>query len=174
MNIEMDKNKVYLPYGQGCFVCGRDNPHGLKVDFYVKDNKVCVDLLFERSYQSYTDTTHGGILSSILDEAMGWAAYTFSDITSFLFTRDLDVSYKRNAPIGEMLYLSTEFVGIEKNMFYKATGKIVDGNGKLITTSKGIYVPTPDNVTQETKKLLRFIDGYTYHPKALKYCVPED
>lgn len=173
MDIEMDKNKVYLPYGEGCFVCGKDNPHGLKVDFYVKENQVCVDLLFENSYQSYKNTTHGGILSAILDETMGWAAYIFSDITSFLFTRDLHVTYKRNAPIGEKLYLSTEFVGIERNILYKTTGVIKDSEGKIITTAKGIYAPTPEGITKDTKHILKFVDGFNYHPKTLKYCVPQ-
>ena len=49
--------------------------------------------------------THGGVLSSILDEAMGWSAFIFSDIETFLFTRELNVTYKRNAPIGEPLLL---------------------------------------------------------------------
>ena len=98
--------KLYLPYSDGCFVCGHNNIHGLQVQFYVQDSSVKVDLNFAPHFNSFPHITHGGVLSSILDEAMGWSAFIFSDIETFLFTRELNVTYKRNAPIGEPLLLT--------------------------------------------------------------------
>ena len=162
--------KLYLPYSDGCFVCGHSNVHGLQVQFYVEDNSVRVDLNFARHYNSFPNITHGGILSSILDEAMGWSAFIFSDIETFLFTRELTVTYKRNAPIGEPLLLIAEFVGAERGGMFSTKGKIVDMDGKIITASKGLFFPTSKEKMMETVAHLSFLDELTYHPKAIKYC----
>ncbi len=162
--------KLYLPYSDGCFVCGHSNVHGLQVQFYVEDNSVRVDLNFARHFNSFPNITHGGILSSILDEAMGWSAFIFSDIETFLFTRELTVTYKRNAPIGEPLLLIAEFVGAERGGMFSTKGKIVDMDGKIITASKGLFFPTSKEKMMETVAHLSFLDELTYHPKAIKYC----
>lgn len=162
--------KLYLPYSDGCFVCGHSNIHGLQVQFYVEDNSVRVDLNFARHFNSFPNITHGGILSSILDEAMGWSAFIFSDIETFLFTRELTVTYKRNAPIGEPLLLIAEFVGPERGGMFSTKGKIVDMDGKIITASKGLFFPTSKEKMMETVAHLSFLDELKYHPKAIKYC----
>ena len=162
--------KLYLPYSDGCFVCGHSNVHGLQVQFYVEDNSVRVDLNFARHFNSFPNITHGGILSSILDEAMGWSAFIFSDVETFLFTRELTVTYKRNAPIGEPLLLIAEFVGAERGGMFSTKGKIVDMDGKIITASKGLFFPTSKEKKMETVAHLTFLDELTYHPKAIKYC----
>lgn len=162
--------KLYLPYSDGCFVCGHSNVHGLQVQFYVEDNSVRVDLNFARHFNSFPNITHGGILSSILDEAMGWSAFIFSDIETFLFTRELTVTYKRNAPIDEPLLLIAGFVGAERGGMFSTKGKIVDMDGKIITASKGLFFPTSKEKMMETVAHLSFLDELTYHPKAIKYC----
>lgn len=162
--------KLYLPYSDGCFVCGHSNVHGLQVQFYVQNNSVRVDLNFARHFNSFPNITHGGILSSILDEAMGWSAFIFSDVETFLFTRELTVTYKRNAPIGEPLLLVAEYVGAERGGMFSTKGKIVDMDSKIITASKGLFFPTSKEKMMETVAHLSFLDELTYHPKAVKYC----
>lgn len=162
--------RFYLPYSDGCFVCGHNNPHGLQVQFYVESDSVRVDLNFANHFNSFPKITHGGILSSILDEAMGWSAFIFSDVETFLFTRELSVTYKRTAPIGEPLILIAEYVGAERGGMFSTKGKIIDLEGKIITTSKGLFFPTSKEKMAETIPHLSFLDELVYHPKAIKYC----
>ncbi len=164
------KDILHLPNSDGCFVCGHENHYGLKVQFYVKDNTVRVDLNFADHFKSYPNITHGGIQASILDEAMGWSAFIFSEVETFLFTRELTLTYKRNAPLGEPLLLVTEYVGQEHGMLYTTKGKIVDMNGKVITLAKGKFFPIGKDKMAETITHLQFKDGYIYHPKAIEYC----
>ena len=142
--------KLYLPYSDGCFVCGHNNIHGLQVQFYVQDSSVKVDLNFAPHFNSFPHITHGGVLSSILDEAMGWSAFIFSDIETFLFTRELNVTYKRNAPIGEPLLLTAEYVRAERGGMFCTKGKITDKDDKIITVSKGLFFPTSKEKMMET------------------------
>ncbi len=162
--------KLYLPYSTGCFVCGSDNPHGLQVMFYVEDDKVHVDLKLADYFNSYRKVAHGGVLSSVLDEAMGWAAFIFSDSKMFLFTRELTVTYKKNAPLDEPLLITTEFAGMEKGGMVSARGRITDKDGKVLTMAKGLFFPMLPEKMEETKSYLRFDEGLKYHPKALELC----
>ena len=162
--------KLYLPHSTGCFVCGENNPCGLKLKSYVMDNRVCSDLNFADHFNSYINVTHGGILSTIMDEAMGWAGFIFSDSEVFLFTRELTVRYKKNVPTGTPLLLSTEFVSNERGGMISTKGQITDMDNNVLTVAKGLFFPVSKEKMIETKSYLIFDDNLKYHPKALKYC----
>jgi acyl-coenzyme A thioesterase PaaI-like protein len=72
-----------------CFVCGPQNPNGLKLKFKVRpDGSVvavfdCLPLL-----QSYPDVLHGGVISAILDSAMVNALFAI-DIVAVTATLEI-------------------------------------------------------------------------------------
>jgi len=45
-----------------CFVCGRENPDGLKIDFKVSDNKIQEEFVPRSSLQGYADVVHGKLM----------------------------------------------------------------------------------------------------------------
>ena len=54
-----------------CFVCGKQNPHGLHLDFVLEGaSGVRTSLTIPERFQGFADITHGGILAMILDECM--------------------------------------------------------------------------------------------------------
>jgi acyl-coenzyme A thioesterase PaaI-like protein len=53
-----------------CFVCGKDNEWGFKLDFTQSDNKLFADVVFDSRFQGFKDIIHGGIVGTILDEVM--------------------------------------------------------------------------------------------------------
>ena len=59
------------PNSDMCFVCGRNNPAGLYMQFF--DNgldEVISNYTVPERYQSYPGIVHGGILASMLDEVV--------------------------------------------------------------------------------------------------------
>ena len=54
-----------------CFACGRNNPIGLHLDFKFDGDKYIAKKTVPREYQGYKDIVHGGIVTTMLDEAMG-------------------------------------------------------------------------------------------------------
>jgi hypothetical protein len=66
------------PNSRMCFVCGIDNPIGLKLKFYTDDEGRCIARfpvpVWHRTgrpkaeHQGYPGQLHGGIISSLLDE----------------------------------------------------------------------------------------------------------
>ena len=63
------------PASRMCFICGRQNPVGLKLDIYsdVEHREVRVNVIVDDKYQSYPGIVHGGIVAAMLDEVSGRA-----------------------------------------------------------------------------------------------------
>ena len=63
-----------------CFVCGRDNPRGLKIKVKYFPDELAAEtrLALPREYQGWANVIHGGILSTLLDEMMAHAVWRFA------------------------------------------------------------------------------------------------
>jgi acyl-coenzyme A thioesterase PaaI-like protein len=85
------------PGSRTCFVCGRENPVGLKLDFFTQaPGQVRSDLDIPEVYEGYPGVVHGGIIASILDETGGRAF--MDDPTLFMVTAQLNVRYRKPVP----------------------------------------------------------------------------
>lgn len=86
--------KEKQPASKNCFVCGRENPAGLKLDFYmVKPGQTRTSFSLPSNYEGYPGMVHGGIIAAILDETGGRALLTNPD--HFFVTAQLDVRYRK-------------------------------------------------------------------------------
>lgn len=56
-----------------CFVCGKNNPEGLHLDFTWDEGARTIETrwLVDAAYQGYDNILHGGILATLLDEVVG-------------------------------------------------------------------------------------------------------
>jgi len=81
-----------------CFVCGPENPIGLRLEFSIDENDICrSEFTPGRNHCGYDNVTHGGIVFSALDDVMAnWLflkGYT-------AFTAKCEVRYRDALPIG--------------------------------------------------------------------------
>ena len=65
-----------LPHTSGCLVCGRDNPHGLHLSSFVDPETGVVTTTFTPAphHIGFESVIHGGVLATVVDELMVWAA----------------------------------------------------------------------------------------------------
>jgi acyl-coenzyme A thioesterase PaaI-like protein len=85
------------PGSKNCFVCGRENLVGLKLNFFtISHGKVRADLWIPSNYEGYPGIVHGGIIAAILDECGGRAQMTEPD--RFMVTAQLNVRYRLPVP----------------------------------------------------------------------------
>ena len=54
-----------------CFGCGQNNPIGLKLKFKWDGKTAKAEFTPNKFHQGWSDIIHGGITTTILDEAMG-------------------------------------------------------------------------------------------------------
>ncbi len=64
-----------IDFDHWCFACGRANPYGLHLDFEVARDRAMTRFTALREHTGYDGAVHGGIVSALLDETMGWAIF---------------------------------------------------------------------------------------------------
>ena len=95
--------KVQQPNSAMCFVCGLENPAGLKLVFYeTGPDEVTATYTPPEVFQGYPGVLHGGIVASILDEA-GGRVVMIGDTRHFMLTAKMEVKYRRPTPLGQPL-----------------------------------------------------------------------
>ena len=132
-----------LPHTAGCVVCGRHNPHGLRLSLYVDPDAgvVRADFVPRPEHIGFVGIIHGGILSTALDEAMVWAA-TWAG-KRFCLAGTLDVRFRSSAAAGQALRVEARVESVRSRLI-EAAGSITDAAGGLIATATAKYVPLND------------------------------
>ncbi len=99
---------------QRCYVCGKENPVGLGVDFEINREQRSISAKFTPSdnHQGYEGIVHGGILSTLLDEAM--AKLTVS-LGIPAVTAEMTVTFKAPAAPGDELLVSGRITRKRRN-----------------------------------------------------------
>jgi acyl-coenzyme A thioesterase PaaI-like protein len=91
------------PNSAQCFVCGLQNPVGLRLSFYESGpDEVTACYTPPEHYQGYPGVLHGGIVAAILDE-VGGRVVMIGDHSHFMFTAKLEARYRQPTPIGQPL-----------------------------------------------------------------------
>ena len=122
-----------------CYVCGKDNPIGLRVAFDVDRHSRTIAGRFTplQEHEGWRGIVHGGILTALLDEAMvKLAAHMGVPAVS----AEITVKFKAPAAPGEELIVSGRIVK-EAGRLIEADAMILNGpiivaeaKGKLLRT----------------------------------------
>ncbi len=123
---------------QRCYVCGKKNPNGLAVDFAIDraGRSITARFVPRADHQGYEGIVHGGILSSLLDEAMAKLAFSLGIPA---VTAEITVKFKAPAAPGDELSVS---------------GRLMQETHRLIQAEARIE-RGPVVIAEATGKLLR-------------------
>ena len=120
-----------------CFGCGKDNPHGLHLEFFFADGKFTARFTPLEQHQGYNGRVHGGIIAAMLDEAMG--SYINTTTGKEVFTAHIDIRYRKAVSIGCEIIIAGELVR-QKGRFYEMKGEIYLSDGSLAAEAKGKFL----------------------------------
>ena len=129
------KNK--LEDDKHCFICGEKNPNGLNLTFSFREGKVVTEFILHKTYQGYKDIVHGGIISTLLDEAMVKVAL-LQGVP--VVTAEITVRFKNPLMVGEKALVEAH---------------IIETNRKIIDTSATIKKLDGTLIAEGYAKLLR-------------------
>jgi acyl-coenzyme A thioesterase PaaI-like protein len=138
-----------LPHTAGCLVCGRQNVHGLKLSLHVDEGAgvVWTEWVPRPEHIGFEGIVHGGVLATVLDEAMVWAA-TWAG-RRFCVAGEISVRFRKSAAVGRSLRCETRVEapgsrrpGLPRLVAAAGTIVEVDG-GALIAEATGKYLPVP-------------------------------
>lgn len=126
-----------------CFVCGPNNPMGLKVPFEVDRGGKTIRCEFTpgSEYQGFQGITHGGIITTLLDEAMVKLAF---ELGISAVTASIEVRFLAPLMSGEKVHITATITRDQKKLI-EAMAEATTTSGKVIAkaTGKLIRVNSP-------------------------------
>ncbi|MGI5916927.1 MAG: PaaI family thioesterase [Anaerolineae bacterium] len=129
------------PNSRYCFLCGVDNPIGLKVIFWEdEEGRVIVELVTREEYQSYPGVLHGGIICALLDETIG---RTLVRHDLWAMTVDLNIRFRHPVPLGERITVIGELVSLRSRLM-EGRGEIRLADGTVAATAEAKYILISD------------------------------
>jgi uncharacterized protein (TIGR00369 family) len=124
-------------YGN-CFVCGENNPNGLRLSFEIDKEKQTLRTTFIASptFQGWDGIVHGGIISTLLDEAMAKLVF---ELGHRAVTASLEVKFKKPAPILEPLHIFGEIAEVNKRLL-RARAHVAKEDGTILATGTSTFL----------------------------------
>ena len=134
-----------LPHTPNCLVCGRSNPHGLHLSLHVDPDTSTVTPHFTPTHDhiGFEGIVHGGLLATVLDEAMVWAA-TWSG-KRFCVCGELSIRYKQSAVVGETIIVIAAIDQARKKLITTTAEVRRANDNTLLASATAKYVPLDDH-----------------------------
>jgi len=152
------------PNSTMCFICGLENPAGLKLRIYeVESGVVEATFTAPEHYQGYPGVLHGGIIATIIDEVSGRSWMGSVEKPRFMFTAKLEVKYRKNVPIGKPLRIVGKR-GSSRNRSAEAWAGIYNAeSGELLAEGNTVLVNVPEKMLASTADLEKM--GWKVYPE---------
>jgi uncharacterized protein (TIGR00369 family) len=121
-----------------CFCCGPDNPDGMRLKFTLDEARqtfVCRFRLSKR-YTGPPGHCHGGIIATILDDAMGKVNKLHQVVA---LTKEMTVEYLKPVPLHKPLRVEGREVGVEGRIHINSA-EILNEKNEVLARSRGTFI----------------------------------
>ncbi len=125
-----------------CYVCGMNNPFGLKAPFYEMEDGSLISIFeYKDIHQSYPGRTHGGLITAMLDEIAGRAIW-ITEPSTWGVTMNLNVKFRKSVPYNDTLKAVGKIIKNTKRGFV-GEAKIYDIEGNILAEAQVTYIKLP-------------------------------
>jgi uncharacterized protein (TIGR00369 family) len=134
-----------------CFACGKNNPDSMRLRFTYDEKRGCFVCRFRlgKRYTGPPGHSHGGIIATILDEAMG-KVNRLRDVVAV--TSEITVNYLKPVPLGQPLRVESREVKV-KGRKHINRAEILNEKGEVLARSQGLFIAIDPH-----KMFARFVD----------------
>ena len=121
-----------------CFACGKNNSEGMRLRFTYDEERDCFVCRFRlgKRYTGPPGHTHGGIIATILDEAMGKVNKLRHVIA---LTKQITVDYLKPVPLNQPLRVESREVRV-KGREHINMAEILNQKGEPLARSRGLFI----------------------------------
>jgi len=134
-----------------CFACGKENPEGMHLKFTFDEQRksfVCRFRLGKR-YTGPPGHAHGGIIATILDEAMGKVNKLRQVIA---LTSQITVDYLKPVPLNRPLRVESREVRVHGRQHINMA-EILNSKDEVLARSRGLFI-----VIDPQKMFAKFVE----------------
>ncbi|MDM8541364.1 hotdog fold domain-containing protein [Desulfococcaceae bacterium HSG9] len=122
---------------RGCFACGLNNPIGLKMEFYSDGQTVFSWLTVPQNLCGWRNIIHGGIITTIMDEAMSWTAHHL--IKKLILTKTINVQFLHPLYVEKRIQVEGRVALINGEREAELTALIINDSGKKCAQATGTF-----------------------------------
>ncbi|HEU5300265.1 MAG TPA: PaaI family thioesterase [bacterium] len=123
-----------------CFVCGRDNPIGLKLRFAAEGAGVRAEFTPSDLHVGYDGLIHGGILAALIDDALAniWFARGREAVTA-----KIEIRFRKEVRPGDRLIVTAQPTGTKAGMA-TAKAEVARADGEVVAEGTGLLAVRDD------------------------------
>ena len=121
-----------------CFACGKNNPEVMRLRFTYDEERDCFVCRFRlgKRYTGPPGHCHGGIIATILDEAMGKVNKLRHVIA---LTSQITVDYLKPVPLNKPLRVESREVKVSGRRHINMA-EILNQKGDVLARGKGLFI----------------------------------
>ena len=127
-----------IPNSKSCFVCGLDNPNGLRLTFHSGEDHVWAEFIPQSWMVGYENVIHGGLISTVLDEVVIWTA--FQSTGRFAVTAELKVRFRKPLHLGDRVTVQGKFKE-DRSRLWIVTAEMIHQEGYKIADAEARLMP---------------------------------
>ncbi len=120
-----------------CFGCSPDNEQGLRLEFFAREDGVCVtEFVPSRTFSGFPGICHGGIAATVLDELAFWTV--FHSLRRFALTAKMELKFRLPVPVDEKVTAEMKVKGKRGNIVM-LEGVLKRGDGRAAVVGELAY-----------------------------------
>lgn len=125
-------------FATDCFVCDPSNVHGLRIPFFLDDEarKVTAEFTLGRDYSGAPRFVHGGVVLTVLDEAMAWAVVAIAE--RFGVVRTTSAGFRRGVQIDQP-HRVEGVVEAQDERSVSTRAEVLNADGKRCASAKAMF-----------------------------------
>ena len=120
-----------------CFGCGPSNTSGLRMQFCSDDVTVRSRLTVPDHLGGWDGLVHGGVIATVMDEIMSWAAIYL--LKRIILTKSMTVDFLSPVRIGEPLQAEGQVLEKPSEKEAVMAGCLTNDAGKVCAKSQGTF-----------------------------------
>src|SRR2546421_9860437 len=156
-------SELGVDFQHWCFACGQLNPGGLHLEFEVSRDRAEARYTALQRHQGYDGLLHGGVVTALLDEAMGWAIFHQG---IWGVTAKINVSFRQPVPIGENLRVVGE-IARDRGRVLETRGSVERAeDGTVLAEAEAIFLRMPEERRRELEQRYAGTEGAFARVKA--------
>jgi acyl-coenzyme A thioesterase PaaI-like protein len=136
-----------------CFACGSLNEHGLHLDLHVDGDRCWTETELAERFQGWDGIAHGGIVATLLDEAMAWS---LAATDNWGVTARMSIAFRKPIPIGTRIR-AEGWMTERRRRVIDTAARIVDAaSGDVLASGDATYVAADDERKAQLQARYRF------------------
>ena len=139
------------PQPRLCFACGTANEQGLHMQFRREGERTICDYTPCEYQQGYPGRMHGGIVATMIDESMAWAAY---HAAKWVATARLNVRFRKPIFLDRPLRIESWIVR-DRARLIELRAEVRDPAGELVAEGDGTFMTIDPRMAAEMSDLAR-------------------